>query len=112
MDVVRGQRPHILPCDDNGILVRSPRQPGRAEIPHHVRNSRLIRVKCEDAWHGAGKEVGRFAGQTLERGKMRQRKIGRSANGCAYREPGRLNRNRASPRHGIDERLRARVPAR
>ena len=43
---------------------------------------------------------------------MAQWEIHRSADGRTDREAGRLDRNRASSRHGIDERLRPRVPAR
>ena len=74
--------------------------------------SRGIDVEREDARHGTGEEVGRLDRQILERGEMAQREIHRSANGRTHREAGRLDRNRASSRHRIDERLRPRVPAR
>ena len=89
-----------------------PVSPTARRFPHHVGNSSGINIECEDARHGAGKEVGRLDRQIFERGEMTQRKIHRSTDGSAGREAGRFDRNRASTCHRIDERLRARVPAR
>ena len=112
LDVFRIQRTYVLLRDDDRLLVRWTCEPNGPEVSHHVGNSSGINIECEDARHGAGKEVGRLDRQIFERGEMTQRKIHRSTDGSAGREAGRFDRNRASTCHRIDERLRARVPAR
>ena len=92
--------------------VRGTGQSRRAQVAHHRGNALGVGVERDDCCHGPWEQVGRFVRQTPERGEMAQREIRRVTNGSAHREAGRLDRNRGTSSHRIDERLGSRVPAR